>query len=310
VTTTTDLHYLLIGNTGQLGWELERTLAPLGTVYAIDYPEINLTDQESVRKLVRHIRPQVIVNATAYTAVDRAESESALAMAVNAQGPALLMEEAKRLGAALIHYSTDYVFDGTKGAPYTETDSTSPLGVYGASKLAGEQAIQQIGGTYLILRTSWVYSLRRDSFVTKVLGWARQQKTLKLVTDQVSNPTWARMLAEITAQLLAKGGKDIISWVRENSGLYHLAGSGYASRLEWGQAILHHDPNHQEQIVQELLPAKTSEFPTPARRPLFSALNCDRFTATFGLLLPSWEDALRLAMGGGDALSKRNDQYT
>lgn len=292
------MQILLLGNTGQLGWELERSLAPLGEVTALDYPQVNLADGSGLHQLVQQVKPQVIVNATAYTAVDRAENEHDLAMAVNAQSPTRLAEEARAIGAALIHYSTDYVFDGAKGSPYLEEDAPNPLGVYGASKLAGEQGIQQAGGSYLILRTSWVYSLRRDSFVTKVLSWARQQRSLKLVTDQVSNPTWARMLAEISAQLLAKGGEDFVAWLKERHGLYHLAGSGFASRLEWGQAILRLDPRPEEQTVEELLPALTSEFPTPARRPLFTALNCDRFTHTFSLRLPDWQNALRLAMSG------------
>lgn len=320
------MRILLLGNTGQLGWELERALAPLGEVTALDYPELNLADEGRVRLVVRRGAPQVIVNATAYTAVDRAETEPDLAMAINARAPAILAEEARRLGAALIHFSTDYVFDGTKGAPYVESDTPHPLGVYGQSKLAGEQAIQQIGGAYLILRTAWVYSLRRDSFVTKVLQWARQQRTLRLATDQVSNPTWARMLAEATAQLLAMGNAPSLppsgsprtqrtgtggesaapspisalemgeGWGGGRAGLYHLAGDGYASRFEWAQAILRLDPRREEQVVEEIQPALSTDFPTPARRPLFSALNCDKFAATFGLRLPPWEDALRLAM--------------
>lgn len=286
----------LLGNTGQLGWELERTLAPLGDVVALDYPEVDLVKPASILPLLKQIQPQVIVNATGYTAVDRAESEAALARAINASAPELLAYEASRMGAAFIHYSTDYVFDGVKGSPYVENDKPNPLGVYGRSKLEGEQAVTQAGGAALILRTSWVYSLRRDSFVTKVLAWARQQRGLRLVSDQVSGPTWARMLAEISAQLLVKAGADPYGWLAERKGLYHLAGSGYCSRLEWGKAVLEYDPRRHEQIVQEILPAITTDFPTPARRPLFSALDCTHFSEVFGLQLPAWEEALRLAM--------------
>jgi dTDP-4-dehydrorhamnose reductase len=282
---------LLLGKTGQLGWELNRALLPLGEVQAIDYPEINLADADGLRVFARAFAPDVIVNAAAYTAVDRAESERDLAFAINATGPAILAEEAKKLGAALIHYSTDYVFDGTKGAPYVETDLPHPLNVYGESKLAGEQAIQAINGNILIFRTAWVYSSRRDSFVTKVLQWARKNETLRLVDDQISNPTWARALAEITAQVMARG----VDFMRERSGLYHLAGNGFASRLAWAESILTFDPHPQEQIVKQLLPARTSEFPSPAERPLFSALNCSQFAATFGLQLPDWKQALALA---------------
>jgi dTDP-4-dehydrorhamnose reductase len=293
---------LLLGNTGQLGWELERSLATLAVVRAVDYPELNLLDLDGTSRLIREFQPQLIINATAYTAVDLAESEKELAQGINAYGPAFLAEEARALRAALIHYSTDYVFDGNKGQPYVETDIPAPLGVYGESKLAGERAVQEIGGSYLIFRTSWVYSLRRESFVSKVLKWSRQQHTLRLVSDQVGNPTWSRMLAEVTGQLIAMAGLDPAGWVTERSGLYHLAGWGYASRLEWGKAILSLDNNKEQQLVQEVLPSLTAEFPTPARRPLFSALNCDLFTSTFSLRLPDWLDALKLAM---DNASKR-----
>jgi dTDP-4-dehydrorhamnose reductase len=287
---------LLLGNTGQLGWELERALATLGDVRAVDYPELDLVDRSGTSRLIREFQPQLIVNATAYTAVDRAEAEPELAQAINARGPALLAEEASALGAALIHYSTDYVFDGTKGQPYLETDQPAPLGAYAESKLAGEKAVQAVGGAYLIFRTCWVYSLRRDSFVTKVLKWSRQQRTLKLVSDQISNPTWSRMLAEVTGQLIALAGNDLTGWMAERSGLYHLAGWGYASRLEWGKEILSLDSKKDEQVVEEVLPALTREFPTPARRPLFSALDCSLFEKTFGLRLPAWQQALRMAM--------------
>jgi len=290
------MRILLLGKIGQLGWELKRTLAPLGEVIALDYPEIDLSQAGAARQAVRLAAPQVIINASAYTAVDRAESEEPVALAVNGRTPGELAEEAAALGAALIHYSTDYVFDGAKGSPYLETDAPHPLNIYGSSKLAGEQAIQQVGGSFLILRTSWVYSLRRASFVTKVLEWSRGQPSLRVVSDQVSNPTWARMLAEITAQLLAKAGEHPAGWLGERRGLYHLAGDGYASRLEWAQAILRLDPKRGEQVARQILPARTAEFPTPARRPLFSALNCDLYSYTFRQSLPPWEEALRLAM--------------
>jgi dTDP-4-dehydrorhamnose reductase len=284
---------LLIGKNGQLGWELHRTLATLGELIAVDYPEIDLGQPETGRDLIRRIQPQVIVNAAAYTAVDQAETEQELARKINAIAPGILAEEALRLNALFIHYSTDYVFDGTKGTPYTESDVPNPLNFYGLSKLEGEQNVENIGGAYLIFRTSWVYSLRQQSgFVNKVLQWARQQETLHLVNDQISNPTWARMLAEVTAQVLAQGS-DTCS---ERKGLYHLAGSGFTSRFEWAKSILALDPNHGEQTVKELLPASTSEFPTSARRPLFSALDCGNFSDVFELKLPDWKQALEMAM--------------
>lgn len=290
------LRILLIGNTGQLGWELERSLGPLGELQACDYPAIDLANVDLIRQLCRKCQPDLIVNAAAYTAVDQAEAESGKAHAINAIAPGILAEEALRLKAALIHFSTDYVFDGLKGTPYVENDPPNPISVYGRTKLAGEQEVEQIGGAYMILRTSWVYSLRRDSFVSKVLSWSRTQPELKLVTDQVSGPTWARMLAEVTSQLVRLDGDDVYDWFLDHHGLYHLAGSGYCSRFEWGQEILRLDPHKDEQVVKQLHPALTVDFPTPARRPLFSALNCDLFTHTFHLQLPHWKFALKLAM--------------
>jgi dTDP-4-dehydrorhamnose reductase len=295
------MQILLLGINGQLGWELRRALATLGQVTALDYPQIDLTRPEQARPVIKRIKPQVIINATAYTSVDGAESEAEVALAINRDAPGIIAEEAKALGAVFIHYSTDYVYDGTKSEPYVETDLPNPVNTYGQSKLAGEHEITQIGGTYLILRTSWLYSLRGETFVNKVLKWSRQYETLRIVEDQVGSPTWCRMLAEATAQVIVMGSKNIVDWLTAHSGLYHLAGDGYASRYEWAQEILKYDPSPQEQIVEQLLPSLTSEFPTPARRPLFSALDCTRFYQTFGLRLPDWRDALRLALNGSDS---------
>lgn len=292
------IRLLLLGKYGQLGWELQRTLATLGQLICLDYPEIDLTQADQIINTLRQVAPQVILNAAAYTEVDRAESQPEIARAVNAIAPGILAEEAQALGAALIHYSTDYVFDGHKGEPYLETDRPNPLGVYGQSKLEGENAIRDIDDAYLVFRTSWVYSLRRDSFVTKVLQWSRLQEVLRVVADQVSGPTWARTLAEVTAQLLAFAGTDPAGWIREHRGLYHLAGSGHTSRYEWALKILSLDPKREEQVARQVVPVQTSEFPTPAGRPLFSALNCDLFTSTFNLRLPDWDSALALALAG------------
>jgi dTDP-4-dehydrorhamnose reductase len=290
------MRILLLGKIGQLGWELQRSLAPLGPLSVLDYPEIDLLHLETLSPKIEAFQPHVIINATAYTAVDRAESEAEIAHAINALAPGWLAQKAAEIGAAFVHYSTDYVFDGSLGRPYVETDAPNPLNIYGQSKLEGEQRVQASGDAYLILRTAWVYSLRRSSFVTKALQWARKNSTLRLVTDQVSNPTWARMLAEATAQLLAANHKDPTGWIRARRGLYHLAGNGYASRKEWAEAVLALDPNPHEQTATEILPALTSEFPTPAQRPLFSALDCTRFSQVFGLRLPDWRQALKMAM--------------
>jgi dTDP-4-dehydrorhamnose reductase len=284
---------LLLGNTGQLGWELERTLQPLGEVLALDYPAINMADEGSVSKAVQTYHPEMIVNATAYTAVDKAESEPELAEAINGTGPGILAEEARKLNAFLIHYSTDYVFDGKKGTPYIESDQINPLSVYGASKLKGEQVVRQVDGDYLIFRTSWVYSLRQESgFVKKALQWSRQQDVLRVVDDQVSNPTWARKLAEVTTDVLRQGQ----AYVRARSGLYHLAGKGFTSRYDWVKQILALDPNRNEQKIKEILRAKSADFPVTAERPIFSALNCDLFEEVFGITLSNWEDDLKSAI--------------
>jgi dTDP-4-dehydrorhamnose reductase len=287
---------LLLGNTGQLGRELQQTLQPLGEVVAFDYPEINMADAGSIREIIQGKHPHVIINATAYTAVDKAESEPGLAQAINGSGPGVLAEEARKIDAALVHYSTDYVFDGKKGNLYVETDLPQPLNVYGQSKLAGEQAIQSVDGMYLILRTAWVYSLHCESFVNKVLGWSRLEETLRIVDDQVSNPTWARMLAETTAKILAHGRTNLPTWMNDCKGLYHLAGSGFTSRYAWAKKILELDPNPESQVCKEILPVLSDEFLTPAKRPLLSALDCTKFINRFGLEMPHWVQALELAM--------------
>ena len=287
---------LLIGKNGQLGWELQRALSPLGDVTAVDLPEVDLVDERAIRKLVRRIKPTVIVNPAAYTSVDRAESEPDVAWAVNGIAPGILAEEALDLQAGLIHFSTDYVFDGTTGKVYVEGDHPNPLNVYGKSKLAGEQAIQRVGKAFLIIRTSCVYSTRLGGFVNKVLQWARQQSILRIASDQVSNPTWCRMLAEAIAQVLVMGKQNIYLWLDERKGIYHLTGAGYVSRFEWARAILDLDPRRNEQIVEELRPALTAEFPTPATRPLYTPLCSERFYDTFGLWLPGWRETLELAM--------------
>lgn len=287
---------LVFGKTGQLGWEVHRTLSPLGEIHAFGRDELDLTQLDQLKRVIREVKPQVIVNASAYTAVDQAETEQKLAMTINAEAPGVMAEEARAFGAVLVHYSTDYVFDGEKGSAYTEADSTNPLNMYGQSKLAGEQAIGQVGGAHVILRTSWVYSLRGEGFVSKVLSWARKQETLKIVSDQIGSPTWARMLAEITSTMLARSQFDLQGYFLERSGMYHLGGSGSVSRYDLTQEILRLDPRAGEQIMKRLEPALTADFPTPARRPLSTSLDCSHFEGAFGLCVPSWKESLHLAL--------------
>jgi len=293
------MRILLIGKVGQVSWELLRTLAPLGEVVSFDFPEIDLADIAQTRALVQQTRPQVVVNAAAYTNVDRAEGEANIAQAVNGIAPGILAEEARKVDAVFIHYSTDFVFDGQKGTPYIETDLPNPINIYGRTKLEGEQVVEATGGAYLILRTSWVYSMRQGGFVTKVLSWAEKNETLHIVSDQVGSPTWARMLAEVTAQVIAKGGVDIYPWLLDRRGIYHCAGSGAASRLDWAKAILSNAPGSYSFNTKEILSAKSADFPTPAIRPAYSALDCQHFTRIFGLRLPNWKDCLQMAMDAG-----------
>lgn len=288
------MRILVLGNTGQVGWEAQRALSTLGEVTGLDYPQVDFTRPEQLSRQVMELRPQVIYNAVAYTAVDQAESEPERVRVINAASAGVLAQAAARLGAVLVHFSTDYVFDGAKGSPYLETDPANPLNVYGLTKLEGEQMIQQVDCAHLILRTAWVYSMRGDSFVNKVLRWAKDRTSLRVVSDQVSNPTWARMLAEITAQALAMGQGNLVDFIRERQGVYHLAGDGAASRMEWAQEILRLRPFDDHAV--EVLPASSDEFPSPANRPLVSQLDCDLFTRTFGLRLPEWKTALKLAL--------------
>ena len=291
-----DMRIVLFGKNGQLGWEFERILPILGEVVALGRNEVDVSDLQNVKDTLKELKPNVVINASAYTEVDLAETDVERAMKINALAPAVMAEAARKNGAVFIHYSTDYVFDGTNNVPYTELDPTNPLNTYGKSKLAGEGNIRQVGEAYLILRTSWVYSLRGNSFVNKVLGWARRHEALKIVNDQISNPTWARMLAGITSLLLSQNNTNLLEIVREKRGAYHVAGSGYTSRYEWAKQILANDPNLSEQVVRNLRPARSEDFPTSALRPLFSALDCTRFEDTFGLKLPNWNGALKLAM--------------
>jgi len=287
---------LLIGNTGQLGWELQHSLQSVGEVVGIDYPEIDLTDNISLSRWVQSEKPDVIVNAAAYTAVDQAEAEKELAFQINAAGPGTLAEEAAALGSIFIHYSTDFIFDGKKGSPYQETDQPNPINVYGESKLSGEHEIEKAGGIYFIFRTSWLYSTRTDSFVTKVLDWSRKKQQIKIVTDQIGSPTWSKSLAEITTKALILISSADNSWKDNKKGIYHLAGTGAVSRYEWAKQILRLDPDRNEQILTSLRPGLSIDFPTPASRPEYSALDCDLFQEVFGINIPDWFTSLQSAL--------------
>lgn len=286
---------LLTGKNGQVGWELQRTLASLGQVIALDSVALDLADADAIRRKVREIQPHIIVNPAAYTAVDKAETEPDLAMAINGFAPGILAEEAHKLNALLVHYSTDYIFDGSKSGAYAEDDIPCPLGVYGQTKLAGEQAIRAVGGDHLILRTSWVYGARGNNFLLTMLRLARERSELRIVDDQIGAPTWCRSLGEVTAQILAQL---YAPGVRKNdigsvTGTYHLtsAGSiswhGFATEIIRGAGI---------QPAPNLVPIPSHEYPTPAKRPKNSVLANNKLVQTFGLSAGNWQDNLQLCM--------------
>lgn len=287
---------VLFGKNGQLGKEFQRFLPSLGDVIPLGRDNLDISDPNAIRDILKELKPRLIINASAYTKVDLAEGQRELAIKVNAIAPGVMAETAHMLNAVLIHYSTDYVFDGRHTTPYNENDRPTPLNIYGKSKLMGEEYIKQAGEAYLILRTSWVYSTKGNSFVNKVLEWARRNETLKIVNDQISNPTWARDLAKITSQFIEQHQTKLLERISEKSGLYHLAGSGYTSRYEWAKQILANDPNSNEQLVRSIEPVASDEFPAPAIRPLFSALDCSKFESTFDIKMPEWKISLYTAM--------------
>ena len=281
---------LIIGRIGQVGWELRRTLAPLGRVVAVDFPDIDLTNVDSILKWTRETEPQVIVNAAAYTAVDKAESEFEKCNQINGIAPGILAEEAKKRSALLVHYSTDYVFDGTKNTPYTEEDAPNPLGAYGRSKLAGDEAVRAVGGRHLIFRLCWVYGARGQNFMLTMMRLAREREKLRVVQDQFGCPTWSRMIAETTGLALQRvvAAGELSAF----QGLYNLAASGQTSWHGFAQSIIGLMPD-AEKKCRSIEPIPTSEYPLPAKRPAYSVLSCEKLRRTFGLQLPDWEESLK-----------------
>lgn len=294
---------LLIGREGQVAWELRRTLLPLGELVAVDRRTRRLTadlaDLDTVRRVIRDVRPNLVVNAAAYTAVDKAEQESELAWRINAEAPGVMAEETGRIGAGLIHYSTDYVFGGSSSTePYLEEHGTEPQNVYGRSKLAGEEAIQAVGGPHLILRTAWVYGQRGHNFLLTMLRLLREREVVRVVDDQKGAPTWSRLIAETTALLVAQCRHGMQFAPAEQAGTYHLSCAGETSWFQFAEQI------REEAMRRGLLPEScgrleaipTSSYPTPASRPAYSVLANDKLIAGFGLEMPAWEDALRLCL--------------
>lgn len=282
---------LLLGKNGQVGWELQRSLAPLGVVIALDCNSQNycgdFTDLKGLAETIRQTQPDVIINAAAHTAVDKAESEIELAQIINVDAVAVLAQEAKRLNAWLIHYSTDYVFAGDGSRPWLETDATGPLGVYGATKLAGEQAIQQSASQHLIFRTSWVYGARGNNFAKTMLRLARERDSLTVIDDQIGAPTGADLLADVTAHAIRT-----VQQQPELAGLYHLVASGETSWHGYARFVIDTAQKMGQTLqttTDAITPVATSAFPTPAKRPNNSRLNTDKLQANFALTLPHWQ---------------------
>jgi len=279
---------LLTGGSGQVGYELERALQGLGEVVALDRAGMDLSDLQQVRSVVRAVKPGLIVNPAAYTAVDKAESEPELARTINALAPAVLAEEAKALGAAMVQYSTDYVFDGTKEGAYTEADVPNPLSVYGRTKLEGEQAVAAAGIPHLILRTSWVYGMRGKNFLLTMLRLARERDELRVVDDQYGAPTWSRTIADTTALLLAQAGQE--AWWDSHSGIYHLSSRGQTTWHGFTRAIVEHAG-----LDCRVLPITSAEYPMTAPRPGNSVMSAAKL-AERSIVLPDWQKALDLCM--------------
>jgi dTDP-4-dehydrorhamnose reductase len=286
---------LLIGSDGQVGWELRRTLAPVGHVIPASMagtagPAIDLLDASSVRRVFNDTAPDVVVNAAAYTAVDKAESEPELAQAINADAVHVLAELAAGAGVPVLHYSTDFVFSGRTDRPYREDDAPEPMSVYGKTKLAGELALLESDADALVLRTAWVYGVRGRNFLLTMLSLFRERNELRIVDDQVGTPTWSRMLAEVTAQVLhavLTGAVDI----KQVKGLYHVTSSGAVSWFGFADAIREASCHNCE-----IKPIPTSEYPAPARRPAYSVLDTTKFRTTFGLTLPDWRQSLAMCI--------------
>jgi dTDP-4-dehydrorhamnose reductase len=292
------IRLLLTGRNGQVGFELARTLQTLGEVVALDQPDCDLSDAENVTSLLDAVRPEVIVNTAAFTAVDLAESQEDLAFRINAEAPAAMARWARSNGAAMLHYSTDYVFDGRTTKPWRESERIGPLSAYGRSKAAGETAILDSGAPAIILRTSWVYANRGQNFVRTMLRLAREREEIKVVNDQLGAPTWARSVAEATAQILARAGRDADSVRRnfeERGGIFHLTASGATTWYEFAKRVFDGVADSQRRL-KRLVPIATTEYSTPAQRPMYSLLDNSRVGEIWGIRMPQWEQALNLCL--------------
>jgi len=304
------LKILLLGKTGQVGADLTILLPRLGTVVALDRQQLDLCDPDQIRRTLLEVRPHIVINAAAYTAVDQAEKDEATAFAINAKAPAVMAEAAKGINAALVHYSTDYVFDGLKRAPYEEQDSPNPINVYGRTKRAGELAIQESGVPYLIFRCAWIYATRGRNFLLTILRLATQREELRVVCDQTGASTWSREIAEATTQVLGQLSRSpqIRPAIEDVKGIYHMTAAGETTWFDFAQAILEESACLQPAtpwyaaitggrplLASRVVPITTADYPTPARRPQYSVLSNARLEQAFGFKLPEWRTQLQRA---------------
>ena len=300
-----DVKIVIVGRNGQLAWEANRQFQGLGQIICVGRPEFDLADIDGVRAELRRIKPCIVVNAAAYTVVDQAESEPEAAMKINSEAPAAMAEEAKRMGALFVSYSTDYVFDGSSASSYLETDATAPLNVYGSSKLSGERAVEAVGGSHLIFRTSWVYGARGKNFLKTILKLAGERPELRIVDDQVGAPTWSRDLAasarKIIEQLIAESLSAKISIgeaLGDRRGIYHMTAAGSVSWYGFATAIVEEMRKRRssEGNLAKVVPIPSSQYPTPALRPHNSRLCNQKLSSVFGVSLPPWRESLVAVM--------------
>ena len=299
----TEATILITGANGQVGYELARTMQGLGRVVALDRASLDLANLDAIRTTLREMKPAIIINAAAYTAVDRAESDRDSAFRLNAEAPGVLAQECSKLGALLIHYSTDYVFNGEKEGPYAENDETDPQNVYGASKLAGERAVIKAGGAHLIFRTSWVYGARGNNFVQTMLRLGAERDELRVVADQIGAPTWSNTIATLTAHVVASGlNASAAEYWNQCSGVYHLTAAGEASWYDLACAAFEITMGD---AAPRVLPIEAKEYPTAARRPLNSRLSNEALKRRFGIRQPHWRTALELCLAGREVSARR-----
>jgi dTDP-4-dehydrorhamnose reductase len=301
---------LVTGKNGQVGADLASLLPRVGKVIALDRQQLDLRNINDIRRTIQDLRPHLIVNAAAYTSVDKAENDEAAAQAINAFAPAVIADEAKKIGAVVVHYSTDYVFDGLKGLPYEEADLPNPINVYGKTKLDGERAIQASGAPHLIFRTEWIYSTRGRNFLMTILRLATQRQELRIVTDQIGSPTSSRDLAAATVEILSQliDREDGLDSLSTMSGIYHICAAGETSWYEFAKAILDEVARAPQRlgwvdaatsgmplVTQRVIPITTESYPTAARRPAYSVLSTARLYKSFGVCIPPWSTQLRSA---------------